>query len=122
MTDASAFIHHIRAIPVLKYGMSSNKLADYMAAGRPIICAVSASNDPVKEADAGISIPPEDPEAMAQAILKLVAMSPEDRIRMGKNARGYAERNYDTRILAAKLESTYLTVLSEKGARRRRPF
>lgn len=105
MGEADAFIYHVRDLPVLRYGISSNKLCDYLASGRPVIFAANAGNNPVAEAQAGISIPPENPQEMAAAILRLQATPFEDRVRMGQNGVEYARRNLDVRVLAQRLES-----------------
>jgi glycosyltransferase involved in cell wall biosynthesis len=105
MGEADAFIYHVRDLPVLRYGISSNKLCDYLASGRPVIFAANSSNNPVAEARAGISIPPENPQAMAAAIVKLQALPFEERVRMGENGVEYAQRNLDVRVLARRLES-----------------
>jgi len=60
---------------VYEYGISSNKLFDYLAAGKPIIFSSDASNNPVAEAGAGLTVSPEDPEAVAEAIIKLYNMN-----------------------------------------------
>jgi len=83
-----------------KYGISPVKLMDYMMAGKPIIHAVEAGNDLVLESGCGISIPPEDPIAIADAIRKLIEMSPIERDEMGKRGREYVINNHDYRVLA----------------------
>jgi glycosyltransferase involved in cell wall biosynthesis len=105
MGEADAFIYHVRNLPVLRYGISSNKLCDYLASGRPVIFAANSSNNPVAEAQAGISIPPEDPQAMADAIARLHALPFHERFRMGENGVEYVRRNLDVCILAQRLES-----------------
>jgi glycosyltransferase involved in cell wall biosynthesis len=105
MGEADAFIYHVRDLPVLRYGISSNKLCDYLASGRPVIFAANSSNNPVAEAQAGISIPPENPQALAAAIVRLQALPFEERVRMGENGVEYARRNLDVRVLAQRLES-----------------
>jgi len=44
---------------LFRFGISPNKLMDYMMAARPIVCAVDAGNDIVSEAGCGITIQPE---------------------------------------------------------------
>ncbi len=89
-----------RRSPLYRFGISPNKLFDYMMAGKPIIHAVEAGNDLVAESDCGISIPPEDPVAIAEAIKKLMAMSPLEREEMGRRGREYVINNHDYKILA----------------------
>ena len=108
MGEADAFIMHIRDMPVLRYGISSNKLCDYLSSGRPVVFAVNSPNNPVQGAGAGLSIRPEDPAALAQAVLDLMALSPEQRILMGRNGVEYAKVHYDVRILAQRLEDVLL--------------
>jgi len=85
-----------------RYGVSPNKLFDYMMAGKPIIHAIEAGNDLVKESGCGISIPPEDPIAIAEAIKKLIEMSPTEREEMGKRGKEYVIKNHDYKVLAQK--------------------
>jgi len=105
MEEADVFISIIKGMPVLiKYGISSNKLIDYLAAGRPIIFSVSSKNNPVEEAKAGITVFPDDPEAFIEAVKKIISLTPEERIKMGENGRVYAKKNYDIKTLAEKFE------------------
>lgn len=85
---------------LFRFGISPNKLIDYMMAGKPIIHAIEAGNDMVSEAGCGISIPPEDPKAIVDAIKKLMNMSSIDRNQMGSRCREYVLLNHDYRILA----------------------
>ena len=104
MGEADAFILSLRDIPLYKYGISLNKLCDYLASGRPILYVGSSSNNPVQQVKAGITVPPENPEALAQAITELVAMKPGERIQMGKNGLEYVKKYHDIRVIANKLE------------------
>ena len=82
MAEADAFVFSRRNLPLFqKYGIGNNKLCDYLASRRPILFACAARNNPVEEAGAGLSVPPQDPAALAEAIEKLMAMQPppEDR-------------------------------------------
>ncbi|MBV9155436.1 MAG: hypothetical protein JO097_04190 [Acidobacteriaceae bacterium] len=88
-----------------KYGISWNKLSDYLVAGRPILLAGNPAYNPVTVANAGLSAPPEDPEALAQAVKELIHLSPEVRARMGANGRRYALQTHDAVVLADRLEA-----------------
>lgn len=91
---------------IYRFGISPNKLFDYMAAGRPIVIALDAANNPVEEAGAGITVHPEDPESLADAIEKITRSTYQERVEYGKNARRYVEVNHDFPILARKLSLT----------------
>jgi glycosyltransferase involved in cell wall biosynthesis len=93
--------------PLYRFGISSNKLMDYMMAARPVIHGNHAANDPVAESGGGISVPPEDPEAVARAIRSLMAMAPEARQAMGMRGKAHVLANHDYRVLAEK----YLAVM-----------
>lgn len=100
--QADAFVFNLADVAVFKYGISSNKLFDYMAAARPIVMAFSASNNPVAEAGAGLTVKPDQPEQLAEAILSLVRLPPEERLRMGAAARAHVESNYNFEMLSAR--------------------
>jgi glycosyltransferase involved in cell wall biosynthesis len=105
MNEADAFVLSMKNLPGLyRFGISWNKLSDYLVAGRPILLAGAPAYNPVNIAGAGISVPPQDPDALANAVKELVAMSPEARARMGENAKRYATQFHDAAMLADRLE------------------
>jgi glycosyltransferase involved in cell wall biosynthesis len=53
---------------VWRYGLSLNKLVDYMIAGKPIIASYSGYPSMVNEAQCGIFVPAKDIQALATAI------------------------------------------------------
>lgn len=83
-----------------KYGFSFNKLFEYLAAGKPIIFSINSDYNPVKEAGAGLTIQPEDPEALSKAIIKLYKMPVKERVKMGKKGTAYAKKFHDMEKLA----------------------
>lgn len=92
-----------------KYGVSPNKLYEYLYAGKPIIYAIDSSKYlPVDGANAGISIPAENPQAIADAILKLKGLSFKQRAVLGQNGHEYALKNHDYEKLAVKLSKVLL--------------
>ncbi len=79
-----------------------NKVFDYMAARKPVVLAIDGViRQVVEDANGGLPVPPGDPEALAQAVLKL-ANDPQLSIRMGDNARAYVEAHFDRVTLAAR--------------------
>ncbi len=99
--ESHAFVFHLRDMAVLrKYGISANKLFDYLLAGRPVVFACASANDPVAQAGAGPSVPPEDPEALAGAIQRLMEAPESERAAMGRRGRAFVREFHDMRRLA----------------------
>lgn len=86
----------------------STSIMQAMAAGLPIIASdVDGVNNMIVQNETGFLVPPKEPEAMAQAILKL-HRHPMDCKRMGDNAFKYAKANLSREVMLDK----YLKILS----------
>lgn len=95
--------------PLFRFGVSPNKLFDYLYAGKPILYAIdSGKYTPVADAQAGIQIEPENVQQIVQAVLKLYNMSFEERIVMGRNGHKEAIQSYEYGSLTQKLASILL--------------
>ncbi|MEZ5164129.1 MAG: glycosyltransferase, partial [Fimbriimonadaceae bacterium] len=105
LQKSDAFVMLLRASDVFRWGVSPNKLFDYMAMARPIIFAVNSSNSPVEAAGCGLRIEPDNPQALADACKSLACMSEDERNRMGAKGRWYVEENHTFEVLGAKLEN-----------------
>lgn len=92
-------------LAVYKYGISPNKLFDYLASARPIVFAGSPNNNIVDEANAGFVVPPNDYLAFSKALLKVAKMSVSERLKLGANGREYLEKHYSMRVLGDKLDN-----------------
>jgi glycosyltransferase involved in cell wall biosynthesis len=91
-----------------RFGISPNKLIDYMMAGRPILHAVAAGNDPVMEAGCGLTVAPDDPQAIADAVLAMQALDAPTRDALGRRGRAHALANHTYPVLAQR----FLTALA----------
>lgn len=100
--QADAFVVNLRNLDTYRYGISLNKLFDYLAAERPIVFAGSAVNNPVSDAGAGVSIPADDVNGIKSAMRELLLATPEARAAMGLAGRKYVLAHYSYRTLAAK--------------------
>jgi len=79
------------------------KLFDCMAAGRPIVTTPrTASMKLVDRADGGAVAAGDDANALATALLPLIA-DPARARRLGSNARALIEREFDWRIVSTRL-------------------
>ena len=88
--------------PLYRFGISPNKIFDYMMSGKPIVHAVEAANDPVVEAGCGISVEPENPKAIADAVMKLASVSASEREEMGRNGHDYVLKYHTYSVLSQK--------------------
>jgi glycosyltransferase involved in cell wall biosynthesis len=92
----------LKSEPLFRFGVSPNKLMDYMMAARPIIFSIQAGNDPVAEAACGLTVRAESPQAIADGLLKLLRLSLEAREVMGLNGQAYVRIHHTYPVLAQK--------------------
>ncbi len=111
LQNADATIFILNDLPLYGYGISLNKLSDYLAASKPLILAGNPSNNPVSEAKCGLTTPAKDPDALAEAIINLYKMSPEERENMGRRGRDYVAEYHDISRLARMLEQTLTQII-----------
>lgn len=88
--------------PIFRFGVSPNKLMDYMMSAKPVLQAIEAGNDLVGESRCGISLAAEDPQALAAATLRLMNWTPVQRAAAGMGGRRYILEHHDYRSLAGK--------------------
>jgi glycosyltransferase involved in cell wall biosynthesis len=90
----------------------SNAILEAMAAGLPVIAARSGGNpELVRHGRTGVLVPPEDPHALAAAMLSLLA-DPARMLRMGKAGRERARRMFSMKSCVARYDAEYQRVLT----------
>jgi len=95
--------------PMYRFGVSPNKLFDYLYAAKPILYYIESGDyKPIESSGAGIEVESENPQALAAAILQLYQMPEEERQQMGENGRKAALEEYEYGSLAKKLEQVLL--------------
>lgn len=80
-----------------------SKVLSYLCAGRPIVLAAPADNLAariIRDAGAGIVVPPEDKDGFVAAVGQLLS-DPDRAKALGKNARAYAKEHFDITTVAA---------------------
>lgn len=92
-----------------RFGISPNKLYDYMMAGKPIIQAIEAGNNPVKDAMCGIAVEPDNVNAIVTAIKKLKNKTEKELNIMGQNGQQYILKYHTYDVLTQK----YLEIIKE---------
>ena len=81
-----------------------NKVQAYMAAGRPILACLNGEGARlVAEAGAGLTVPAEDAQGLATAVLRLYQMPAEERATLGANGRRYFKEHFDHEQLTDQL-------------------
>ena len=116
LQNSDILYFNLKDSPVFNYGISSNKLYDYMASGRVIIFSTKAKNNPIKDANAGYSIAPDNVEVLEKTILEIYNLSQEKRDTIGQKIRKYAENNYSIEILVDKFEKLLEDEIRKKNA------
>ncbi len=76
-----------------------------MGAGRPVVYSGGGdSADLIRKADGGLVVRSEDPKALADGITHFLNR-PEEKERLGKNARSYIIHNYSRHKLLSYMEA-----------------
>lgn len=82
-----------------------SKLQSAMACAKPVVAALEGEGAAViDESGGGICCAPEDPRALADAVLRLYGMSGPERQAMGENGRQYFLANFEREMLLDRLE------------------
>ncbi|MNJ14188.1 putative glycosyl transferase [compost metagenome] len=103
LVDAAFFVMHDLAI--YRFGVSLNKLYDYMSAKVPIVGAYDSYNDPIAEARCGISVLPNRPKELASAFEEMVELNDLLRAEMGERGRKYLQENFEYSAIARRIVS-----------------
>lgn len=107
LSYADLLVQSFADIDVLKYGISPNKVFDYLAAAKPIIMSVSTTNNIVQDAKAGIVVEPGNAKEFIRGILKIKKMSTDERLKLGENGLAYVNKYHNIAMLADKLEKVF---------------
>lgn len=98
-----------------KRDILANALKEAMAMQVPVITSnVCGIEELVDDGINGILVPPQNPEAIADAIEKIMK-SPDLRRTMGEKGRGKIERNFNIKIEVRKLEEILTTAVKQES-------
>ena len=90
-----------------KYGISKNKVNEYLYSGNCVIYGRDDVNDPVAKYGAGYVIQPFHPEQFTERILEVYKMDSINRNKFGINGRNYVEKYHKVESLVDKLIEIY---------------
>lgn len=86
--------------PLFRFGISPNKMFDYMMAAKPVVQAIEAGNNMVEEAQNGLFVEPDNVDEISNSIVKLMNLSEEEREQLGLCGRRFALSHHAYPILA----------------------
>ncbi|MDX2479221.1 MAG: glycosyltransferase family 4 protein, partial [Desulfuromusa sp.] len=107
LARADALLIHLRDDPLCRVGIPQKTQA-YMAAGRPVIVGVKGNAaDIVLAAEAGLFCEPENPSSIAETILQLQKLPPEELEKMAQNGRSYYQKKLSFAVGSKQMESVF---------------
>lgn len=109
MDKADAFLMLLKHSPVFRWGISPNKLFDYLLMGKPVIFGVDTPYNPVEQCQAGISVKASDPEALADAMYQMSQLPLEVLQGMGKRGREFVLQKHNVVYLTDLLEELLIS-------------
>lgn len=80
--------------PLYRFGVSPNKVFDYMLAKKPIVQALDTTYEPVSKANAGLTVASDDTTTLVEAFNAMVEMPEENRALLGLNGYKYVVDNH----------------------------
>lgn len=115
LAAADIGVHVLADVPLFKYGVSPNKLFDYLAAG---LCTISNAGGDVgamiDEARAGSGV---SPTGLADGLRALADAGEEGRARMGDSGRRFMLAGYTRKVLGRRLASHLAAVVADRDGR-----
>jgi glycosyltransferase involved in cell wall biosynthesis len=117
LAAASALLVTLRDEPIFAYTIPS-KVQAYLAAGRPIIASMNGEGARVVvDSGAGIACAAGDHAALADAVLAMEALTPQERAQLGENGRRYFSEHYEPRKLMEQLIAHIESLRTPHGGR-----
>ncbi len=98
---------------LFRFGVSPNKMFDYMMAGKPIIQAIDAGNNLVKEACCGVAVEPDNVIEISKAILSLSKLPVEKLQSMGENGKKFVLKNHTYQILGKRFLDVMTNLINQ---------
>jgi len=111
---ADALLVSLKPSPVFSLTIPG-KVQSYLMSSIPLIGMLDGEGASViREAQAGLTCPAGDSVGLAQAVLKLSAMTKEERLLLGKNGHAYAKQEFDRKTLMDRLEGFFHEVADKQ--------
>lgn len=107
LATADVLLVHLRKDPLFEITIPSKTQA-YMAVGKPLLMAVNGdAADLVRQAKCGLTVEPENPKALADAVDALESMPADELKTMGESASRFYREALGLRVGAAKFAAVF---------------
>ncbi|WP_084010679.1 glycosyltransferase family 4 protein [Pseudofrankia sp. DC12] len=103
LAHADVLVTTLRRDPIGALTVPS-RVQSFLACGRPMVSSATGAAARVVAAAGGIAVPAQDPVALADAIAKVAALGPAERVAMGVAARQYYLTHYLRAALLDRVE------------------
>ena len=97
----------LKTTPAYKFGISANKMFEYMYARRPILAIYNTDFDDVQDAKCGITLKEPSVDEVVQNMKMLANTNPDILQKMGDNAYKYFCEHYTFEIIANRYENLF---------------
>lgn len=105
----------LKDLPLYRYGMSMNKVFDYMNSKKPILFVSSIKDNVVDVAGCGKVVKNYSVEDVSDSIIKFSKMPSQKLDEYGLNGYNYLQQNFSIFILVDKLEDMMNKVVKDKN-------
>ncbi len=103
MADAAIIIWNDQ--PLYRYGVSPNKVSEYLLAEKPVIWVGDTGSNPIADSGAGISVPANDSAALEGALADLASRDYGELEELGRRGRHFVLENFNWEKLGADYEA-----------------
>src|SRR5258708_11940592 len=102
---ADVLLATLRREPIFAYTIPS-KLQSYLACGKPVVVALEGEGGRiVEQSGAGWAVPPEDPQALADAVLTASRLTKPELVAMGNRGEAWFREHYERDKVLSRLEA-----------------
>ncbi len=115
---ADALLVTLKKEPIFALTIPS-KIQSYLACAKPIIAGLDGEGARVvEESGSGFTCPAENPEALAESVLSMYQLSPQERTKMGARGREYFDQEFERTMLLDRLEGWMKELVAQTGETR----
>jgi len=112
---AEAGLMTLRDTPLFSFGVSPNKLFDYLSAALPVICNVPGEvAQMLAESGGGLQVTDGSGAALAAGIRKFMSLSCDERRRMGAAGRDWVRRDHSREVLGERLDFAMRELIKDR--------